>query len=435
MATAVHLLLLIGFLCLPRDRAPGELRGRFEVLGGASVWLLVPLLLTLGTPVLARALRGSLSDFGNMRGWLWLLAILTALVFEQWLVPWHRFPRRARVERVVRGTLSTFLLALLGVALVAYSDALRITGDEDGATFALLLMLPLGFMLLVHLHTLGFLRRRGRPPDLVPAPGNLRVLQDGESVHIRREEPRRLAVRVLRLALVVGPAIAAGAVAGGSGKASGMLLAFVAAPLGAALGALAVLLLDRPFVIQVRHGWVRSATTLLGASIGRPGWRRRLPQPEVRDRASSHWGGLSEDEASWLLDVVAGGSGAAPAGSPHGAQLSLELRLGPPGDPESGLVPTRLRVINQGSAPVSPADLDDHAGEVSWRALAGSDTVPLYLSREDREGLIPPGGRVVLQPRIDLGPERPDEDEVVLRVRCPAGVSNEVTFTPQRGRS
>lgn len=432
LGTAVHLFLLIGFLCLPRDVAPGELRGRFEVLGGASVWLLVPLLLMVGTPVLALALRRSLSDWGNMRGWLALLVILTALVFEQWLVPWHAFARRARVERIVRGTLSTLVLALLGVALVAHARVLQEGGRDDDAWVALVLMLPMAFILLVHLHSLGFLRTQGTPPRLSPAPGRLLVVQDGESVRIRRKRRRSRLVQVVRVALVLGPAFIAGVIAGGSGKASGMLLAFAAAPLGAALGALVVLGLETPFVIQVRRGFVRSAATLLGASLGRAGWRRRVPRPEVRAGAREKWGALAQDEAVWLTDVVAGGSGEAEAGSPHGADLDLELRLGAEGDRESGLVPVRLRVVNRGSAPVSPAELDDHAGGVSWRARLGAETAPLYLTRQERETLIPPGGRAVLSPRIDVG--RGFRDEATLQVTCPAGVSNPVTLPPW-GRS
>ena len=224
MATGVHLLLLVGFLCLPRDVAPGELRGRFEALGGASVWLLAPLLLFVGTPILGPALRRSLAEFGNMRSWLWLLVVLTVLVFEQWLVPWHRFPRRARVERALRGALSALVLSLLAFSLLAHSRGLRTAGDEDGAVMALLLVLPLAFMLLVHLHALGFLRRQGRPPELVPAPGGLQVLQDGETVRVRRAGRRSWVGRGLRLALVLGPAAVAGAVSGGSGKATAIIV-------------------------------------------------------------------------------------------------------------------------------------------------------------------------------------------------------------------
>ena len=431
VATGVHLLLLIGFLCLPRDLAPGELRGRFEALGGASVWLLVPLLLTVGTPLLAQALRRSLSDYSNLRAWLWLIVVLVVLVFEQWLVPWHALPRRAGVERAVRGILSATVLGLLALALVEHAGVLRAEGRDDDAVQAGLLVLPLAFILLVHLHTLGVLRRRGTSTRLVPAPGRLRVLQDGESVRIRRERVRPRAVRALRLVVVLAPAVVAGAVAGGSGKATGMVLAFVAGPLGAALGALTVLLLERPFVLQVRHRWVRGAKTLLGASVGQAGWRRRVPTLEARTRAAPEWSDLGPEEKGWLLDVVGGGSGSAPGGAPRDARLILELRLGPAEDPGSGLVATRLRVTNQGDEPVSPADLDDHARGVAWRARADGDLVPLYMSREEREGRIAPGGRVVLAPRVHLGGRR--AEGVVLRVTCPAGVSNEVTLAPPRG--
>jgi HEAT repeat protein len=48
LATGVHLLLLIGYLFQERERLPGELRNRFERLGGASLWLLTPPLLYFG---------------------------------------------------------------------------------------------------------------------------------------------------------------------------------------------------------------------------------------------------------------------------------------------------------------------------------------------------------------------------------------------------
>lgn len=433
-ATSLHLLLLVGFVCLGRDRVPGELRGRFEALGGASVWILAPGLLFFAAPVFAEALRRSLSDWGHLRSWLWLLAVSTLLVLEQWLVPWHAFPRRALVERTVRAGLSAWLLGLLGASLLALAELRRAQGDPDGASVATLLTLPLGFMLVVHLHSLGVLRSRGRAPSVAPPPGRLRVLEDGESLRVRLAAPRPTRLgRALRLALVLGPALGA-AVAAGPGRASGMVLAVVSAPLGAALGALCVLLLESPFVVEIRRGWVRSARTWLGAALGTPsggsGWRRRLPSRGLDAPTRGPGWRLTDEEDAWLQDVAAGGSGEIEPGGP--ASLHLELRA-PSTDPGSPFVSAALEVTNRGARPLSPAELDDAAGGISWRGRADGIPVGLYFTRADRERRIAPGASVVLRPRFDLG--RPPRGPVRLVVSQRGATSNEVTLTPAGGAS
>src|SRR5690606_38250668 len=57
VAVGVHLLLLIGILCQEHVNRPGDLRNRFARLGGASLWLALPVLLFLGVPLIAEGMR------------------------------------------------------------------------------------------------------------------------------------------------------------------------------------------------------------------------------------------------------------------------------------------------------------------------------------------------------------------------------------------
>jgi hypothetical protein len=210
-----------------------------------------------------------------------------------------------------------------------------------------------------------------------------------------------------------------------------MVLALLAAPLGAALGALAGLLLEAPVIVQVRRGWVRTARSWLGASIGRAGWRRRLVSQRVGPPARVPMAQLSDAEDAWLLDVAQGGVGeevAQPAGPPR---LGLELSLEGVTDTASPLMQVALRVTNRGRRPISPAELDDAAGGICWRARANDEDVPIYFSREERERRLMPGGSLVLRPRFDLG--RLPRAPVALSVSCRGGASNQVTYEPAGG--
>ena len=139
---------MIGFLFQERERLPGELRGRFERLGGASLWLLAPLLLVLGTPPMAEGLRLAVRDFLEFVPYLAMAVVAVILVLEEWAVPWRVLPRGARYQRVLGGVLAAALLWLFAWPLQLVAGQRLGVGDRDGALLAGLLILPLLWMLV-----------------------------------------------------------------------------------------------------------------------------------------------------------------------------------------------------------------------------------------------------------------------------------------------
>jgi len=318
-ATGAHLLLLLGFLGQRRHRTPGELHGRFERLGGASLWLLAPSLLWVGAPIYAQALRTALTDFRYMGAWLGLLAVTTLLVVGQWIVPAELLPRRARVERVIAALLVTAVLGLLATALFRHCARLTAAGDGDGAIVTALVGAPLAWLLFLHLNACDLFRRIHRPRRVkAPPDGRLHAIVHGDR-HLVRVVPRHrrtLCRRALAALPILVTAIVAGVVAGRDGRAEGLALALAAGLLGAAVSILVLQLVHRPIVIEIRHGWVRSAATFLGGSFGRARWRR-VPgfRPGIRSRLASTRprggdGPLSPAERTWLAEAVSGGGDA-----------------------------------------------------------------------------------------------------------------------------
>lgn len=98
-ATTSRLVLLLGLLFLRDDPLPGEVRGRVERFSVRSIWILAPALLVFGVPSFTQALRHALRDFDFMKWVALVLLILTILLLEQAVLPWHLFRRGSRLER------------------------------------------------------------------------------------------------------------------------------------------------------------------------------------------------------------------------------------------------------------------------------------------------------------------------------------------------
>ena len=137
-ATGCHLALLAGVVLQPRELLPGELAGRFERLMGASMWLLMPLLLVFTTPVLAEALRYAFHSAAWSLTLLALSALVTVLVLEQWALRWSLLPRRAASERRLAALIWVVLTVLLVIAMLDWSDYLWAGGRRDDAVFTLI---------------------------------------------------------------------------------------------------------------------------------------------------------------------------------------------------------------------------------------------------------------------------------------------------------
>lgn len=312
-ATGIHLLLLTGFLFQERERLPGELRSRFERLGGASLWLLAPLLILLGTPLIAEGLRLALRDFRSFLPYLGMAFLTIVLVLEQWALPWRLFARSARLERLMAGVLAAVLAALFAWPLLLTARQRLVDGNQDAAVLAGVLIAPLVWMLLFHLGHIGLLRPGFRIPlPDAPAGQRLQALADGDriSVSLRTAlRPRALAQGLAVFASGGTAAFLAGHYGGGG---PGMLLAFLAGLTGAALAGLIFEALEARLLFQMRAGLVRCAVTRFGAALRGGEWRRRLIlAPGVsrrlaaarRQRDENGSSPLTEAERGWLRSL------------------------------------------------------------------------------------------------------------------------------------
>lgn len=321
LATAVHLLLLVGFLARERERVPGELRGRFERLGGASLWLLLPLLLLLGTPVYAESLRLAMSQWQHFSAFALLLAILTALVIEQALIPRHRFPRRFGVERLLGFALSAWLLVLFGGAVTRLALARQASGDHDGAVVCLLLLVPLPWFLALHLAILRPREWWQDPPQFEPPPGQrLRVVDVGAEVTLHLVPPRSIARRLLpgllKIAFVLAAAGTVAFLAGRDVGLDAMVLAVFAGLIGVALAGMLLQGGAPRLVIQLRNGFMRCGRPRYGGVFGAAPWRRRPAVPRLdreieEDENPVRVDGLTlltAEERGWLRRLQAGGA-------------------------------------------------------------------------------------------------------------------------------
>ena len=387
-ATAGRLILLLGLLFLRDDPLPGETRGRVERIVVRSLWVLVPLILFLGAPVFATALRLSLRGFDFMKWALLLLAGISIFILEQAFVPWNLFARGGRAERALTFLLSSAVTGLFAVALWRWAIA---AADDNRVTLSGLLLAPLVAALVFHLKKSRFLAPRGSPlRRSTPPPGRIRIVADGESLLIRLRERTRL--RGLPL-LFFGLAFVGIAwwmhtslkVAQGAGPA--MFLMMVLAVLGTAMCSL-VFSGFSGLTVQVRDGAVRSASTFLGGAFGTTVWHRTLRVPAFIGRID-----LTPAEKRWLAGILGGRT--------KGTLPKLELTLEVPGErPENGLpIPMELRVRNAGVAPVRLVDVES-AYDSPWTAQVNGRRGDVYFSREEREAVVEPGTTRTFKPRL-----------------------------------
>lgn len=308
LATAIHLLLLVGFLSRERDRLPGELRNRFERLGGASLWLLLPLLLVLGTPLYADGLRLALRQWSHFSAFALLLAVLTALVIEQALIPRHRLARRYGLERLLGFGLTLWLLTLFGAAMARLGLMRLASGEGDAALLCALLLLPLPWFLFLHLQALRP-REWWRPlptPELPPGQ-RLRLAGVGAEITVYLLPPlkpwQQWLQGTLKVAFVLAAAATVAVLSGRSGDLEAMILAIFAGLIGAALAGMLLQGVAPRLVIQVRAGFVRCGRPRYGGTIGGSPWLRR---PGARRPDAEGMARLDADERAWLRRLQEG---------------------------------------------------------------------------------------------------------------------------------
>jgi uncharacterized integral membrane protein len=318
-ATAAHLLLAIGMLCKERERLPGAARNRFERLGGASLWLLVPLLLCVGAPPLAQALRSAFGGFHYFAAFFALTVVLGLLVLEQAVVSLSLFFRSARAERVLVLLLSAAVCALVAGALLHSAELRESAGERDARALAYLLLAPLAWMLMLHAGSLGLLGKGAPVRALAPAPTRrMRVIQDGETVTVwfaaRRSPMATAMVLAGKWSFVLVVAGVAGYYAGRAGGLPAIIVALIAALAGAVLAGLLLQALGACVLVQIRNGYARCADTALGGVFRRAPWSRRIAFPAgVRRWLARHRGDdsgkepLEPAEWAWLEEGIAAG--------------------------------------------------------------------------------------------------------------------------------
>jgi len=429
IATAVHLLLLVGFLARERERVPGELRNRIERLGGASLWLLLPLLLILGAPVYAEAMRLALRQWQHFSAFCLLLTVLAALVIEQALLPRHRLARHYGFERLLGFFLSAWLLVLFAGAVGRLAMGRLTQGDQDGALVCVLLLAPLPWFLLLHLLALRPREWFVRPPSL-PAPpgGRLRLAGVGPEITVHLVPPRPLSKRLLRggmkLTIVLTVAVAVAVLAGRGGDLEGMVLAVFAGVLGAALAGMLLQGIGTRPVIQVRQGFIRIGCPRFGGVLGASPWLRRLSMARAasmgagagRSDAESDDFPFTAAELAWLQGLQ-DGFPLQPKGQLDAGSVASYSRAGKAAaDPQTGL-PVQLGLRNNGTVPVTLAALEQASrGRFVTASVDGAPAL-LSLSLAARSRLIPPGADITLTGRVfpDVSVVRRGEVEVALR--------------------
>lgn len=406
LCTAIHLLLLIGFLCKERDRVPGELRNRFERFGGASIWLIAPLLLFFGTPVLAVTLRQGFHDIMNLLPFVALLGVTACLVVEQWALPWRLMPRAARLERIISGLLSSVLLAIIAKPVLSYARQQQSIGQSDNALFSILMLLPLLWLLVMHLYHVGIFRR-GTYFKLPKTPStSLAVIQDGERISLRLRTKRKRAKSLFQLFWICCAGLGAAALAGRSGNAPGMVLALLVAPVGAAVAALTLEALRPHAMIQIRHGYLRVATCILGGAMVGGAWSRHAAAKLLRDGFD-----MDQQKLLWLAELQQISTG---QGMPMDTELPNLAMHGTvywrnENNPAAGL-DLELTMTNLGKRAISPADYDRHAGMLAWHAQISGQRGDVCFRRRDRENSFGPGIARTINVRIF-----PDDDSSLIK--------------------
>ncbi|BCR06958.1 hypothetical protein DESUT3_40270 [Desulfuromonas versatilis] len=440
LATGCHLLLLIGFFCKENKPLPGQLGNRFARLGGANLALLAPLLLWFGTPALTQALRRNLVDFANVWPGLVLLLLGCLLVIEQWALPWNLLRPSARRQRRLSALFSTAILGWIAWPLWLQVWIAVSAGNQDQATFHLLLLLPFAWLLLRHWLTLNpFGRQRSFELPRPPLP-DWQLASDGERISLRWQPAARgLLQPLLQLLPVLGAGFAAAALAGFyRGGGPGLILSLLVGLAGAALGGLVSEFFRPRVMLQIEDGYLRCGLPRLGGTLGASRWSRHLYLPDavrarLERRAAPAGGGLSEAEKGWIerLRLISGQG--EPGKLPRQAKLAARARL-LWSSQSADLLLMDLQVKNLSPGPFSLAMLDRQSGKLSWKAELDGTPVELMFHRRQREQLIPAGAVKSLQlrlfPRGDLavgpGPEK-------LTLTGPAGIALELPLPARAG--
>ena len=411
LATGCHLLLLMGSLMKGRDRLPGQAQNRFERLGGFSLWILVPLILWFGTPIIARSLREVLPQLTVMLGAVAGLAVLAALLFEQWLIPWHLWRPGERFRGAVRAVTGVGVALLPIWAMAVRTRTLWQQQDGGAAAWCFILTLPLIWM-VVH-SVLNFKARSaavvGASIDDTPS-RRLRLVHEREQQTVEidfRWRHRWKWITVQGLFLVV-PAAAAAVAAGRGGDAPAMVLALTSALFGPAVTGLFWDALSHRMLIQVRNGYCRCGIPILGGVFRGGRWHRRLAiAPHLRNRLSYNLNKKAADrpfnaaEQSWLNRLI--DSDGQPSREDWDVANSLKLKIsGQPQSVAGDCIRLPLSVTNAHPDPFSLADLESSGSPFAWQAKVNGQTADVYFGNLDRERSIASGQTARLTPRLYL---------------------------------
>ncbi len=308
--TAVHLILLIGFFFMERDREPGALKSRFERLGGASVWLLVPALLFIGVPILTEALRGSFRHFPSVAAWFALVLISAFLLLENALLPWRFSRRTVRFKSVTIGMLAFGLLGFLSEVLRRMAFEKWSAGDQDSAVLCLVVAVPFLVMIFYHVHQMRLRRSEVQSVSLPQPPSKrLKVIQDGHMVTVRLPSdrpkpsisdvifgaPMFIVLIVFCLGVIAVTMFRLESVSGRDGTPE-FIGVMIMGVVGAALTSQLLSLFFSRNILQIRKGYARYGTVLCGGTLGHAAWSTRIP-------AGARAPHLTPVEQKWLRDL------------------------------------------------------------------------------------------------------------------------------------
>ncbi len=347
----------------------------------------------------------------NLLPFVILLGITSCLVIEQWALPWRLMPRAARLERIISSVLSVTLLAIIAKPVLGYAKQQLSYGNPDQAVFSVLLLLPLLWLLILHIYQVGLFRRGEYFKLPSPPHKQLALIQDGERIALRLRSQRKAGRIVLQLAWVCSAGLLAAALAGHSGNAPGMVLAFLVAPVGAAVAGLALEVFRPKVIVQIRQGYLRLATCILGGALVGGNWSRHAPVKLLSDNLD-----MGKKNRIWLAELQRISAGQDKLEEAELPQLDLkgELSWRNENDAAAGL-DLKLTMTNRGKRAISPADYDRHAGQLAWQATVGGQRGDVCFRRRDRESSIPAGVSRTIHVRIF-----PDDDST----RIEAGMLN-----------
>lgn len=300
----MHSALLLGFFFMRQEHEPGSTANRLERLGGAGLWVVTPLFLFIGAPLLADALRHAFHQLWFTAAFAGLTFFSLLLVVEQALLPRSLFGRSARAERGVTAAISGSVLGLLAYALGALMLEKLAAGNRDDAILCLLLLAPFPVMLMMLLARIRvFSRPRESPLEFMPPLPEDSLLKphwDGETVVLQgpgfRAWPALLMLCFpLLFYLPAAWMLAVGEVAGEKTAVFLLITPFCLLGAGATWAILNAVFCT--CIIQVKNGFARSGGALFGGMLFPPPWRRHLHLANVPLV-------LSAGEKAWVRDLM-----------------------------------------------------------------------------------------------------------------------------------